>query len=296
VAAALLARALRVPLVTDFRDPWCGSSFRRVPYAAHRRIDSLLERFVVKTSRKITCAWDGIRRQLVERYPQKAADISTVLNGFDRDFIEAASPVRLDSQRRVFLHTGSFYGPRSPLPLLLAAQQLQSQPTIAAGAAFALIGPESYRGRRLEELVRDYGVQDMFRIMPQVPHREAVSLLKGADVAMLFGQSGNESLASIPAKAFDYIGAGKPVLAIGAGEEVCRVMREGGCRVWEASAEKPAEIASTLIDIMGFLAHNGHALHHNANPSNQFTRSRMAADLADVLISAAREPRRENHF
>jgi len=289
VAAALLARSLRVPLVADFRDPWCGSEFHKVPYSAHRRLDSLLERFVVKTARKITCAWDGIRRHLAERYPQKAADISTVLNGFDPDLMAAAVPVRLDSQRRVFLHTGSFYGPRSPLPLLSAARQLRSNETVAKGLVFALVGPESYGGRPLKELVRDHGVEDMFRIVPPVPHREAVSLLKGADVAMRFGQSGNESLASIPGKVYEYIGANKPVLSIGAGEEVCRVMREGGCRVWEASAERPAEIASALIDIMGFLAQDGHGFHQDTRASDQFTLSRMAADLESVLISAVKQ-------
>jgi glycosyltransferase involved in cell wall biosynthesis len=291
VVAAVLARALRVPLVADFRDPWCGSAFRNVPYSAHQRFDSLLERFVVKTARKITCAWDGIRCHLVDHYPQKAADISTVLNGFDPEFLETAAPIHLDSQRRVFLHTGSFYGPRSPLPLLSAAEQLRNNATVSRGMVFALVGQESYGERPLEQLVRNHGVQDLFRIMPRVSHREAVSLLKGADVAMLFGQSGNESLASIPGKAFEYIGANKPVLAIGAGKEVCRVMREGGCRVWEASAEKPAEIAATLIDIMGFLAQNGHDVPQDTRACERFTRARMAADLESVLLSAAREHR-----
>jgi hypothetical protein len=291
VAAAVLSRMLRVPLVADFRDPWCGSAFRKVPYSAHRRFDSALERFVVKTARKITCAWDGIHRHLLERYRQREPDISTVLNGFDPDFMASIAPVQLDSRRRVFLHTGSFYGPRSPLPLLSAAQRLRDDPMIAGEAVFALVGNGSYDGRSLDRLVQDYGVRDLFRIMPQVPHRKAISLLKGADVAMLFGQSGNEALASIPGKAFEYIGANKPVLAIGAGKEVSRVMRDGGCKVWEASAEEPAEIASALTSIMGFLAHNGSGGEQDAAASDRFTRSRMAADLENVLISVARTHR-----
>lgn len=287
VAAAALSRIMNVPLVADFRDPWCGSAFRNIPYAAHRNLNSALEGMVVRRATRITCAWDGIRRHLAARYPKREPDIRTILNGFDPGRIDAIQPVRIDKDRCVFLHAGSFYGPRSPVPLLAGLQHLhRAFPDEAGRLLVVLLGPSSYNGRAIEDIVREYGVQDSVRVLRRVLHDRALALLKGADVAILFGQSGSESLASVPAKVYEYIGTGKPVLAIGAGKEACEVMRNGGCRVWRVSCGDPQEIAIALANILGEYRRNGPATSETANDRCRFTRARMAESLEHVLREA----------
>lgn len=122
--------------------------------------------------------------------------------------------------------------------------------------------------------------------MLPVPHTEMISLLKGADAALLFGQSGSGSLASVPGKAYDYIGVGKPVLAIGAGDEVCELLNKGGCSVWSTSADDPAQIAAAIKDMAKYLngADPREAVFNSAR--SQFTRNRMALRLEGVLLQA----------
>ncbi|MDY0170856.1 MAG: glycosyltransferase [Thermoguttaceae bacterium] len=284
VAGAILSTMLRVRLVADFRDPWVGSAFRNVPYAPHRWLSAWLERRVVARAAHVTCAWDGIRRHLATRYPRYADKVTTILNGYDPDALEAAPARRPDLPGRVFVHAGGFYGPRSPLPLLEALRRLQAGGNGLAGkAAFLLAGPGEYKGRALADLAAEYGAANLVHGHPRVPHREALGLIKGADAAMLFGQSGSEALATIPAKAYEYIGLRKPVLAIGAGREVCNVMRRGGCPVWSAPADDPAALAAAIDHVLRYLAGAEPPPEPVPEKPEDLTRKRMAEEIEKVL-------------
>jgi len=283
-----LCRLLRVPWVADFRDPWCGSAFREFPCVAHRRVNSLLEKWVVGRATAITCAADGIRRRLAAAHPETAGAMRTVLNGFDREQLDAASPVRLDSDRCVLLHSGTFYGPRSPVPLFEAVRQLHKGcPGIAKRLHVVLLGEPTYGGRPLEDIVHEHALASVVCVVPRVLHQEALGILKGANVALLFGQGGEEDeLKPVTAKVYEYIGVGKPVLAIGAGTEALDVMRRGGCRVWAAKDSEPQEIASALKEIAEEYARGRLRDADNAAARLAFARSRMAEELTAVLVGA----------
>jgi glycosyltransferase involved in cell wall biosynthesis len=282
----MLSRLLRLPFVADFQDPWCGSFWRKIPYRSQRWIDEQLERMVVRRAFRITCCWDGIRRCLDTRYPKRSADICTILNGYWPDETEEVEPVRLDDRRCVLLHAGAFYGPRSPKPLLCALQQLRAEsPVDAESLLIALVGRTEYAGRPIEEMVREHGVEDLVRIIPPVARREALALTKGASVALLFGQSGYEELASVPAKTFDYVGIGLPVLAIGGGDEVCGIIRDGGCRLWRVHEDDSQGILTALREISE--AHRRQSLAPSRDDRRlAFAWPAAAAKLADVLSVA----------
>lgn len=287
----VLSRLLRRPWVADFRDPWCGSQFQYLPYPAHRRCDEALEALVIRNATKITCAWDGICKHLMARYPHKACDMHTVLNGFDPEEIDASEPQRLDADRCVLLHAGTFYGPRSPVPLLRALRLFEEMhPAKAKRLLVVFMGLQEYLGRPLGEIVAQHGVTDLVRLAAAETHKVSLSRLKGADVALLFGQSGSESLASVPAKAYEYIGTGKPVLAIGAGTEALEVMRRGGCKVWAAKDSDPQGIASALKEIAENYVQGRLTVADNATARLAFSRSRMAEQLTLALESACRKP------
>jgi glycosyltransferase involved in cell wall biosynthesis len=286
LVAATLSHLLRVPLVADFRDPWCGSAFRGVPGGAHGYLDAVMERMVINRSVRITCAWDGIRRHLLKRYPNRAADISTIINGYNPELIDGIAPEFIDPARCVLLHAGSFYGPRRPEPLLEALRRLKDTiPQISQRLAVVLLGPTAYNGRPLERMVGDYGLTDLVHINHPVPHRQAVAMIKGADAAVLFGQSGMDELASVPAKVFEMAGMHKPTLAIGAGQESCAILRRGGSRLWESSAGDPAAIAKAIREIMA-CRDRGELSRTDAAHAASLTDTYMAARLEQILLQA----------
>ena len=163
-------------------------------------------------------------------------------------------------------------------------------PELAQRTLAVLLGPTSYNGVALEDMVRQHGLEQLVRVMARVPHPEAMALLKGADVALLFGQSGEESLASIPAKVYEYVGMSKAVLAIGVGEEACGVLRRGGCPVWQAPADDVQAICASLVDIAGH--HERGDLTSLSCPAARelFTQRYMAIQLERTLLEAMGRP------
>lgn len=295
LAATTISYMLRVPLVTDFRDPWCGSAFRGLPDGAHRRLDAAMEKIVVNRSVRITCAWDGIRRHLLKRYPNRSNDISTILNGYNPELIEAIAPEFIDVSRCVLLHAGSFYGPRRPEPLLEALCHLKkSIPQISARLVVYLLGPTTYNGQSLERVVENHGLADLVRVHSPVLHHRSIAMTKGADATLLFGQSGIDELASVPAKVFEMAAMHKPTLAIGSGEESCSILRRSGCRLWQCSADNPASIADAIMDIVGCCERRELSPMEN-DITNSLTTTYMAAQMEEVMrqaISTSRWGRR----
>lgn len=287
VVAAALSVLGRVPLVADFRDPWHGSPWHNLPYRAHRAFRGWLEAQVVRRARRVTCAWEGIERLLRRRYPLKAQAIGTVLNGFDLCKMDTVAASRLDSERCTLIHTGNFYIHRSPVPLFEGVRRLcDAHPEVRNQLLAVLVGSDRYGGQRLSDLANAYGVADVVRGVGHRPHTVSLGMLKGADVALLFGQSGSAALASVPGKVYEYIGAGKPVLAIGAGEETCEVLRRGGCRVWPVPADAPDRLAQALWTILK--EHRAGRLSPGSNERArlEFSQMRMAKCLESVLRKA----------
>jgi len=290
---AALSRLLRLPFVADFRDPWCGSAWHKVPHASHRWVDDALERLVVQRATRVTCAWDGIRKHLAARYPERAGRFLTILNGFDAEGIDNVGAERVEEGRCVMLHSGTFYGLRSPSPLLEGLRRFRDEaPREAARLLVVLLGRTDYNGRPLEALARDYGVVDLVRVMSPTSHERALAYLKGADVAVLFGQGGKDgTLAPVPAKTYEYVGLEKSVLAVAAGGEALEVLCRGGCRVWSVGGDDPREVAAALREIVREQGRARPAAPSVGTGRSAFTRGRMAERLAAVLGDVIRRGR-----
>jgi hypothetical protein len=188
----------------------------------------------------------------------------------------------IDEKRCVFLHAGGFYGPRSPVPLLQAIKKLSDEGIDEIESAlFVFLGNPEYQGCPLQHIVNGYGLAKYVHIQPAVPQRKAFGYLKGCQVAMLFGQSGSEELASIPAKTYEYVGLHKAVLAIGAGEEVCAILKDGGCPLWKVGAGNVEGLSHLLKKIISlYLADD---LPVAQTGAEKYTRQEMAIGIEAVL-------------
>ncbi len=247
LVGAVLARLLRCPWVADFRDPWARAPWRDDRFGFEKRAWAFLERVVVTRADAIVFVTETNRRDFAREYGDSFASRFVVVpNGCDTaDFaaLVRQSPTAPDF---VLLHAGSLYGARNPTPLLSAVRN-----AINRGA----IDPERFRLRfvgrigvaGLERAVRDLGLARVVEFVSQVPRRTILQEMINAS-ALLVVQP--VTTVSVPAKLYEYMAAGRPVLALAEpGGETAAVVRRTGAGIAVPSDDEAA-IERALLELI----------------------------------------------
>lgn len=224
--ALILHRLTRVPWVADFRDPWCANPFRDLCYPSLRRWDALLERLVVQHAAHIVCNTPTMTEDFTRRYPFATARCTTIPNGIDAERFEGMEPRRVGRLGEfVMLHSGQFYGPRSPKALFAALRRLATDAeNNRVNIRLVLLGPELCDGRHLCDLASEAGAVDYVEIRGLKCHSEALSCMAGADALVLVGGAGPGSDLQVPNKLFEYLALRRPILALLAPDSPARSM------------------------------------------------------------------------
>jgi glycosyltransferase involved in cell wall biosynthesis len=245
----LTKSATGLPWVADFRDPWRANPFRRLMYRSVDCYDAWLEQKVVRGADWVICNSDYIRDDFVARYPDRAERFVTIPNGFDpEDFagLEPQRPVGYD--QLVLTHAGVFYGRRSPEPIFRAVRLVQERDAARRKLCLQLVGPPTYEGTSLKEMAARYNIEDLVRLPGKVGHGRALELMKGSDILLLIGFNGQGADLQVPAKFFEYLGVGRPVLALAPdASAIGEVMRRSGVVGELCNPEDPEAIAAAIL-------------------------------------------------
>jgi len=214
--AGLAKKITKLPWVADFRDPWRANPFRHIPYQTLDHWDSILEAWVVRQADHIICVTEYMKKDFINRYPFIKNKISYIPNGYDPEEYENLKPIReFDEDCFVITHTGTFYGPRSPIPVFKALNLLKKQlPDLSKKLRLQLIGNPTYNGESLEKIVAKFNIAEMVKVISTVPKYKALCYLKGSDVLLLVGFKGKGAEMQVPAKLYEYFAIKKPIFVL----------------------------------------------------------------------------------
>ena len=118
-----------------------------------------------------------------------------------------------DSQKLIFSHVGSLYKKRNPENLVLAIRNIVSKNLIPENdILFQFIGNLSDDLSYVQKIVIENGLQDIIKFFPPVNYDKSFDYMANSDILILL-QPGAKLM--LPAKFFDYICFGKPIMGIG---------------------------------------------------------------------------------
>jgi glycosyltransferase involved in cell wall biosynthesis len=204
LVARCLAREARVPWVAEFRDPWADVKLPLDPYrsAADRLERELLREAdaVVTVSPTLEACWraKGARRTQV------------ITNGFD------PSPKMEDLAPSDFVLTyaGSYYPHMQDLASLWPAVRAFQREHPRERVRIRFVGdiPPSLRGD-----IEANGLGSVLEVTGFLPHGQVVEALKRSSTLVVAGTSRSHPIYDclLPAKMFEYLGTGRPVLYVG---------------------------------------------------------------------------------
>jgi glycosyltransferase involved in cell wall biosynthesis len=275
------------PLVSDFRDPWVGNSYHESRPAVAERIATSLERLTFERSDRIINVSDGLQAQAKARVDARFhARFVTIPNGFDPDDFSPDFAPR-SGPELLITYTGSFYpGIRDPSHFLEALSRMRTRDR----SLFDAIRVRFVGEPRWMELHREWldslDVMDRVTFLPFVPHREAMALLHDSDVLLMLGSIKTTDTGTLPAKLFEYLAAGRPMLALVHEGESARFVRASGIGV-VANPEQPDEIVDGILELVQRLRSAQFTTSINRRLLERHNRRQLTMELAALLDSVA---------
>jgi hypothetical protein len=208
VVASILARRHGIPWVADFRDLWTQNHIgaRRGPL---HWLERGFEKRILRGCRSMTTVSEPLKEEL-ERLHGKP--VAVLPNGFDpEDYPEIPAPS--EGPLRI-VYTGMLYpGKRDPSPLFEAVRRTIDDgrlPRDGLRIEFYGSDPELVFG-----LAEAHGVRDMVEALPRIAHAESVRRQLAADVLLLLEWNDPRAKGVYTGKVFEYLGARRPILALG---------------------------------------------------------------------------------
>ncbi|MDP3936532.1 MAG: glycosyltransferase [Deltaproteobacteria bacterium] len=292
--AHLVGRAIAaktgVPFVADFRDAWTRNpSFRRGE-GRRGRIERRLEAGIAGAARRIVTVSQGIRNGLLQDHPLlRPEDVRVIQNGFDpEDFVKGSLPSDLapiPGKLRI-VYTGGWLDGRTPETFLAALRayagksRRQGLPEIEA--VFA--GTEQAAVARCAARA---GVSALVRTVGYLPLRTACALQRSADALLLTLSDRKHGEGILTGKIFQYLGAGRPVLAVVPEGEAADLVRKtgAGCVVAPGDTE---DVCRALTSLAGSKRAGRPLRGADAQAAAPYTRQAASRRFASLLDEVCR--------
>jgi hypothetical protein len=270
--AARLRERLGVPWVADFRDLWSQNAFVDYPAPA-RWARERVEARVLRSAAALCTVSEPFAEELREKHGKETF---VVMNGYEPS---PAGPAPAPLEGFTILYTGMLYpGKLDPALLFQALRSMKDGGRLPAGLRVAFYGPN--HDVTLDQ-ARAAGVAELVRCHEPVPQAEALELQRRAQLLLVMDFHTPRGKGVYPGKLFEYLGAGRPILAVGKKDGVMdRLLRSVGAG---RTASTAAEVEELLLE-----AHARHAAGLAAPARDEaavaaLTRERQAAILAAKL-------------
>jgi glycosyltransferase involved in cell wall biosynthesis len=208
VLAERLSKTIGRPYVLDYRDPWWTETTGMMK--SLRFLVSRLEGRLVGGAAAVSIVSRSWARDLDLQF-KLGSKVQVITNGYDPEELGHVQPH--DFGHFSIVYAGIFYPPERVItPVLEVLKRLKGQ---ASDCYFHYYGDDDEHLRA--EAVR-LGVFDRVKLHGRVPRSEALSAIKGANVAVViasvFDKASEGINGWIPAKLFENIGLGTPTLLI----------------------------------------------------------------------------------
>lgn len=281
----LLGRSLKhrtgLPWVASLRDPWVTNL---VPggvanFWLQRRLEAkvMASADAVVANTPLSCAG------LQEGYPQFRDKFVTITNGYDPEVFPSPPPLPVGRQHLNLLYAGELYIGRNPRPLLDALKGLHENPPPGLLPwKVRFLGRATEGTLDLPAEIRSRGLENQVELVTQVPYTEALKQMVAADALLLIHTPGLK--VGVPAKLYEYLGTGRPILALGEPDgDIAWVLKQSQVPHRVVPVLERVAIQQALVDLGREIQHNSFASLERSSPLTAFTREELTRKLAECL-------------
>lgn len=218
-----LKKRFGLPWIADFRDPWATEGENGLA----ARIEMRLERKVVYAADRVICNTPAMRSSFLARYPNLPPErFITITNGYDEKDFASIVPVR--TPKFQIFYPGSIDAEnRNPKGLFAGIRLALDEGWLnREDLLVTFLGAGSYAdSASFRQDLKASALESYVDIVKQrIPYRDALARMAGSDVVVVLSENlaGDGTDGSIqqwtamqvPAKLYEYLRVGRPLLAL----------------------------------------------------------------------------------
>jgi glycosyltransferase involved in cell wall biosynthesis len=290
--AATLKRRTGIPWIADFRDPWIEPGVFPRPGSMRCRVEKRLEAVVTSSADRLTVTTPELRDEILRRYPAIPSEkVVVVYNGYDEDDFKNLDDAAASSRRFELIHAGMVTPDyRDPAPLLRAVAHLCEHGDVSRqDVRVVFLGAGHYvASAAFRQIVESLRLNDVVQVAERVAHHDSLRRLYQASVLVVLQAEDTQAL--IPAKVFEYLRVGRPILALTSEGATARLMREAGVGI----IAEPTSFGAILHAVRTLYAAWKAEPDRYVRPAglSRFTRVSLTGELARLLetVSARTVP------
>jgi glycosyltransferase involved in cell wall biosynthesis len=277
--ALRLSAVSGLPWIADFRDPWMNLHLLAPPTSLHRRAHRTLERRVCERASAVVVTTPWHRDRLAAAYPHMAP-VELIRNGYDPDDIESVREVAPSEDSFQIVHAGMLTQKRSAVSFLEGLKLfLDGTPGAREKCRAIFLGP---RESENDEAASALGLSDVASFRDTAPHAETLKIERSSHILVLIKHANPLYDGLVPGKLYEYIGVGRPILAVAPEGEAAAIVRRHR-RGEVVPHDDPAKIAGALAAM--YAAYRAGTLDaaYDLSPVADYRRDVLAGRLAERL-------------
>lgn len=219
--ASRVAGRLGIPWIADYRDLW-SLNHSRLYFFWMKSLHRSMEKKCLRNASACVTVSDPLKSQLEEFSGVKTRVIE---NGYDEDDYSQRPPLNSETFLKI-IYTGMAYpGSQDIEPLFQAIHELEQENAIELGNVKLLFYGSNFD--YIGSCAAKWHVEWAVSFEGQVPRQEIIQHQMAADILLFLKFNTGKGI--LTGKLFEYIGAGRPILAIGDPEDsVDRILKDTG--------------------------------------------------------------------
>jgi glycosyltransferase involved in cell wall biosynthesis len=236
-----------------------------------------LEKAVLRESDAVIAVSPGLAEEFSVIHPR---EYHVITNGYDEADLAEADGI-LPGKKFSLVHIGSLVPARNPVVLWkVLAKILAENPGFRDDLEIKLVGKVDYTVR---ESLEKEGLTPYLNKVDYVPHQEVGKIMKQSQVLLLLVNNTPNARGILTGKFFEYLGSGRPVLAIGPVDgDLALILRQSGAGMISDFGDENG-LMENLREMYSHFK-NGD-LSVNAGKTEMYSRKSLTAALVKILDS-----------
>jgi glycosyltransferase involved in cell wall biosynthesis len=215
-----LSSGFNIPFIPVFIDPWVDISYYRYFKRSKltRDLDDRLEKSVMKHASSIVFVTNTMKNDYESKYPFVTEKSQVLYWGYsEEDFSLPPAPLPKEGGEEVILHAGNIFDYQNPR---LFWQTIKKEIEKGRKLKLVFIGTVA---PEITQSISAAGIDSYTEYKGFLPYKEMLGEMKKANYLLVCATEPRH----VPGKLFEYLRAGKPIIAFGDGnEEVKKILTE----------------------------------------------------------------------